>query len=90
MVLVKNWSFIQNFILRKIGQKNVFYDILEGRNAFLDFKNKKLKKSKKWDFSKEVSPWFWSKIRHFSRFLFLGKKARKMFFTICSKEETPF
>ena len=45
MVLVKNWSFFQIFILRKIGQKNVFYDILEGSNAFLDYKNKKLKKS---------------------------------------------
>ena len=36
MVLVKNWKFFQIFILGKIGQKNVFYDILEGRNAFLD------------------------------------------------------
>ena len=70
MVLVKNWKFFQIFILGKIGQKNVFYDILEGRNAFLDYKNKKLKKSKNWDFSKGVSPWFWSKIGNFSRFLF--------------------
>ena len=45
MVLVKNWSFFQIFILGKITQKNVFYEILEGRNAFLDYKNKKLKKS---------------------------------------------
>ena len=53
--------------------EKVFYDILEGRNAFLDYKNKKLKKSKNWDFSKGVSPWFWSKIGNFSRFLFYGK-----------------
>ena len=32
--------------------------------------NKKLKKSKKWDFSKGVSLWFWSKIGNFSTFLF--------------------
>ena len=70
MVLVKNWKFFQIFILGKIGQKNVFYDILEGRNAFLDYKNEKLKKSKNWDFSKGVSPSFWSKIGNFSRFLF--------------------
>ena len=50
--------------------EKVFYDILEGRNAFLDYKNNKLKKSKNWDFSKGVSPWFWSKIGYFSRFLF--------------------
>ena len=27
------------------GQKNVFYDILERNNAFLDYKNKKFKQS---------------------------------------------
>ena len=70
MVLVKNWLFFQILILRKISQKNVFYEILEGRNAILDYKNKKFKKSKNWDFSKEVSPRFWSKIGNFSRFLF--------------------
>ena len=48
----------------------MFYDILEGRNASLDYKNKKLKKSKNWDFSKVVSPRFLSKISNFSRFLF--------------------
>ena len=48
----------------------MFYDILEGRNAFLDYKSKKFKKSKNWDRSKGVSPWFWSKIGNFFRFLF--------------------
>ena len=45
-----------DFYLGKIGQENVFYDILERRNAFRDYKNKKLKKSKNCDFSKGVSP----------------------------------
>ena len=53
-----------------LNQKKVFYDILDDRNAFLDYKNKKLKKSKNWDFSKGVCPWFWSKISNFTRFLF--------------------
>ena len=30
------------FFLGNIGQKNVFYDILERKNAFLRYKNKKL------------------------------------------------
>ena len=47
-----------------LGQENVFHDILEGKNAFLGYKNKKFKNSKNWDFSKGVSPWFWSKIGH--------------------------
>ena len=49
------------FFLGTIGQGNVFYDILERKNAFLGYKNKKFKKSKNWHFSKGVNPWFWSK-----------------------------
>ena len=68
------WSKIGNFsrflFFRKIGHKNVFHDILEGRNAFLYYKNKNFNKSTNWDFSKGVSPWFWSKIGNFFRFLF--------------------
>ena len=51
-----------------MGQENVFYDILERKNAFLGHKNTKFKKSKNGDFSKGVNPinqWFWSKIGHF-------------------------
>ena len=47
MVLVENWSFLHVFILGNIGQENVFHDILEGIYAFLGYKNKKFKKSKK-------------------------------------------
>ena len=46
MIFVKNWQFFHLFILGKIGQENVFYDILDKKNAFLDYKNIKLKKSK--------------------------------------------
>ena len=69
MVLVKNWQFLNLFIVCKIGKKNVLKNILERKKAFQDYKNKKLKKSKNWDFSKGVSPWFWSKIGNFSTFL---------------------
>ena len=34
------------FSLDNKGQENVFYDILERKNAFLGYKNKKLEKSK--------------------------------------------
>ena len=33
------------FFLGNIGQENVFYDILQRKNAFLGYKNKKSKKS---------------------------------------------
>ena len=78
----KNWHFFKGvnpcfgpkcpffdlFFLGNIGQENVFYDILERKNTFLSFKNKKFKKSKNWHFSKGVNPWFWSKNGHFSNF----------------------
>ena len=80
MVLVKNWLFFLIFILRKIGQKSNFYVIVEWRNAFLDYKNKILKKSRNWDFSKGVSPWFLSKTGNFSRFKILGKIGQKNVF----------
>ena len=40
MVLVQTWSFFQLFFLGNIGQENVFYDILERKNAFPGYKNK--------------------------------------------------
>ena len=46
MVLIQNWPFIHLVVLGNIGQENVFYDILERRNAFLRYKNNKFKKSK--------------------------------------------
>ena len=62
--------FLNFFVLGIIGQENVFYDILERKNAFLCYKSKKLKKLKNGDFSKGVSSWFWSKNGHFSNFFF--------------------
>ena len=46
MVLVQNWPFFQLFCLGNIGQENECSDIVERKNAFLRYKNKKLKKSK--------------------------------------------
>ena len=47
MVLVRKWSFLQVFFfLGNIGQENVFYDILEQKNAFLGYKKMNFKQSK--------------------------------------------
>ena len=59
------------FFLGKIGQENVFYYILQRKNAFLGNKKKKLKKRKNCHFSKRVNPWFWSKNGHFFKLLFI-------------------
>ena len=58
-------AIFPSFSLGNTDQENVFYDILGRKNAFLGYKNNKFKKSKNWDFSKGVNPWFWWKIGHF-------------------------
>ena len=68
------------FFLGNIDQENVFYDILERKNAFLSYKNKKFKKSKNSHFSKGVNPWFWSKNGHFSNVFSLGNKSQENVF----------
>ena len=78
--LVWKSSFFQLFFFGNIGQENVFYDILERKNAFLSYKNKKFKKAKNWHFSKGVNTWLWSKNGHFSNFLFLAKISKKNVF----------
>ena len=80
MVLVQKWPFFQLFFLGNIGQENVFYDILEGKNAFLGYKNKKFKKSINWHFSKGVNPCFRSKNGRVLNFYFLGNIGQKNVF----------
>ena len=70
MVLVQKWPFFQLFFLGNINQEISLYGILERKNAFLGYKNKKFKKSKNWNFSKGVNRWFCSKNGHFPNFFF--------------------
>ena len=49
-----------------LGQENVFYNILERKNAFVAHKKRGSKSGKIEIFSKGVNPWFWSKNGHFS------------------------
>ena len=71
MVFVQKWPFFKLFYLANIGQENVSYDILDRKNAFPGYKNKKFKKFKNWHFSKGVNPWFGSKNDYFPNFFFL-------------------
>ena len=56
-------SFVDN-----IGQENVFYDILERENAFLSYKNKKLKCRKIDIFPKGLTHGFAQKMAIFPTF----------------------
>ena len=51
-------AIFRTFFLGNIEQENVFYDILERKNAFLGYKFNKFKKSKNWHFSKGLKQYF--------------------------------
>ena len=75
------------YFLSNLKKENVFYDILERKNAFLGYKNKKYKKSKKCHFSKGVNPWFWPKNGHFSNFFFLRNlRQENVFYDILERK----
>ena len=86
MVLVQKWPFSQFFFLGNIGQENVFYDILERKNAFLSYKNKKFKKSKNTHFFKGVNPRFGSKNGHFCKFFFRNIGEENVFYNILERK----
>ena len=80
LVSVKNWPFCHVFIFGDIGQKNVFYNILERKNAFLGYKNKNFKVSKNWGFSKWVSLCFVQKWATSPSFFIFGNIGQEKFF----------
>ena len=65
------------FFLSNKGKENVLYDILEPKNAFLRYKNKKFKQSKYSYFLKRVNQWFQSKNGHFSNFFLTQYRTAK-------------
>ena len=76
--------------LSNLKKENVFYDILERKEAFLHYKNRKSIKQKNWNFSKGVIPLFWSKNGHFSNFLFLINLDQENFFYAILKGKNAF
>ena len=68
MVLVQKWSFFHFFFLVNIGQENVFYHILEQKNAFVGHKKKKSRKIE--IFSKGLAHGFCTKMAIFPTLFF--------------------
>ena len=78
MVLVKKLTFFHLFISGKIGQENELHDMVEGKNAFLDYKKEKLKKSKKIGiFPKGLVHGCGQKLELFPSFYFRQNRPRK-------------
>ena len=71
MVLVQKCPFLQLFFFREYRPGKCFYDVLERKNAYLGYKNKKLKKSKKNTFFQRLTHGFGPKMAIFPMFFFL-------------------
>ena len=66
----KNGHFCNFFFLGNISQENVFDDILEPKNTFLNYKNENFKKLKNVHFSKGLTHAFGPKLAIFPTFFF--------------------
>ena len=89
--LSENGPFFKFYYLCNIGQKNVFYDILEGKNPFLGYKNKKFKKSKNYHFSKGLTYGFRLKMALFTNFFFLCNIGQEnVFYDILEQKKSIF
>ena len=86
----KKSHFSNFFFLGNLGQENVFYDIIEQKDAFLGYKNNKFKNFKNWHFFKGVNPWFWSKNGHFWNSFFLVNIGKGNVFYDILERKTPF
>ena len=73
----------------EIGAEKCVYDILQGRNAFLNYENTKFKKSINLDFYKGVHG-FGQKLVLFPDFYFTKNRPEKCVLENSRKEETPF
>ena len=80
MFLVQKSQFFQIIFLGIIGQENVFYDIPEGKNACLGYKNKRLKKSKIAIFPKGLTHGLCQKMPIFPTFFVKRYRPRKCLF----------
>ena len=86
----KNGHFSKFYFLGNITQKNVFYDILERKDVFLGYKNKKLEIRKIDIFPERLTHGFGTKMAIFPTFIFWEIYVTKMSFRKFYNEKTPF
>ena len=78
------------FFLGKIGQENVFYEIVERKNTFLGQKTRTSKRRKIDIFPRGLTHGFGPKSPIFPSFFLSAIQHRKLFLTIFQNEKTPF
>ena len=89
MVLVKIFKFSFSLFFFKKGLNILFDHLQKRKQPFLDYKDDIIKKSKNFDFSKGVNPWF-VKIFKYSLSLFFCKIGLNILFEFVLKKKQPF
>ena len=83
-------AIFPTFFLGNLGPENVFYDILEPKNAFLGQKNKKFKKSKIDIFLKGLTHGFGPRMAICPTIFFRQDRPGKCLLRDCRTKKTPF
>ena len=86
MVLVKKWPFFQLFGLGNIGQENVFYDILKGKNSLWATKTRSLKSPEIDIFRKGLTHGCGPKMAIFPTFFLSNIGQENVFYDIVEQE----
>ena len=86
MVLVQKWPIFQLCFFGNIGQEIVFYDILERKDTFLDYKKKNFKKAKNWHFLTGLTHRFGPKMAIFPTFFFGNLGQENVFYYILERK----
>ena len=79
-------AIFSSFFLGSIGQENVFYHILQQKNAFLGYKNKKFKKPKSEIFRKRLTHGFGPKMVIFPNVFFRNRGQENVFYNILEEK----
>ena len=90
MVFGPKMASFPNFFLGTIGQENVFYDILERKNAFRGYKKKTFKESKIDIFPKGLTHGFGPKMAIFPKFFFSGHTGKENVFYYILERKNAF
>ena len=77
MILVKKLKFFHLLYLSKIDREKVFADVLDKKEAFIDYKNNCLRKSKFRIFPKGLVQRFDQNLEISSTYIFMQNSARK-------------
>ena len=86
MDLIQKWQFIELFFLGNIGQENVFYDILERKNAFLGYKSRSPKSRKIDIFPEGLTHGFCPKMAIFATFFLGNIEQENVFYDILDRK----